>query len=189
MFSIVLRKFSSFGDRYAVTLFKVAQDAKQVKEVSADLKYITELSTVSQDFKVLLSDPTIHRDQVKNILTELGSMAEFCETTNRILNLMNNNKRLNYLLEVAKTYEIHVRTLDKKEAVKVISAEVLTDEEKKEVGKALQDLDKTKKYELNFAVDPSILGGLQLYFPNAFMELSLKSRYDKIKVEVANIGI
>jgi F-type H+-transporting ATPase subunit delta len=189
MFSVVLRKFSSFGDRYAITLFRAAQGANQLKEVSGDMKYILELYTASPDFKVLLTDPTIGRAKTIDILNDLGTKALFCETTSRVMKLMANNKRLNYLAEVAKTYEIHVKSLEKKETVRVVSADQLGDDEKKEVQKALQEMDKNKKYELTFSVDPSILGGLQLYFPSAFMELSLRSRFDKIKEEVSNIGV
>ena len=107
----------------------------------------------------------------------------------KTLQLMNNNKRLNYLQEVTKTFEVHVKSLDKKETVRVVSAENLNDDEKGQVQSALQEMDKSKKYELTFDVDKSILGGLQLYFPAAFMELSLKSRIDKIRDEVSSISI
>ena len=189
MFSAVLRDFSRFGDRYAITLFKVAQSAKQVSEVSGDLKYMEELHAASPDFKVLLADPTIHKGKMLEILADLGSKGQFCETTNKMLKLMADNKRLNYLTEVFKTYEMHVRSLEKKEVVRVVSAEGLSEEEKKQVEAALVEMDKSKKYELTFAVEPSIMGGLQLYFPTAFMELSLKSRYSKIRDEVAMLGV
>jgi ATP synthase F1 delta subunit len=189
MFSLVLRKFSSFGDRYAITLFTIAKEAKQVKEVSSDMKYILDLYEQSPDFKVLTTDPTISRPKVQSILHEIGVKAGFSDTTNRMLDLMGANKRLNYLREVAKSYELHAKSLERKESVKVVSAEDLTDEEKRQVQEALKEMDKSKKYDLNFSVDPSILGGLQLYFPTAFMELSLKSRFDKIKDEVSSIGV
>lgn len=184
----MLRKFSKFGDRYAITLFKAAESAKQLNEVSVDMKYLSELYSASPDFKVLITDPTINKAKLLDILADLGKKAEFCQTTNRMLDLMANNKRLNYLGEVFKIYDMHMKTLEKKETVKVVSAEALSEGEKKEVQGALQELDKTKKYELTFTVEPSILGGLQLYFPTAFMELSLKSRYDKIRDEVSNIA-
>ena len=189
MFSVILRNFSSFGERYGITLLNVAQATNQIKEVSGDVKYLSELYSTSHDFRVLMSDPTVHKGKLIEILNELGTKALFCDTTNKVLKMMADNKRLNYLAEVMKNFEAKVKALEKKETVKVISADSLTDEEKKEVIKALQEMDKTKKYELNFAVDPSILGGLQLYFPTAFMELSLKSRYDKIKEEVSTIGL
>ena len=157
--------------------------------MSEDLKYMTELYSISPEFKVLVTDPTIHRGKLLEILADLGTKSQFCETTKRMLQLMANNKRLNYLSEVSKTYELHVRSLEKKEVVRVVSAEKLGEEEKKQVEAALVEMDKSKKYELTFDVEPSIMGGLQLYFPTAFMELSLKSRYDKIRDEVSTIGI
>lgn len=189
MLSRVIRSFTSFGDRYAVTLFSTSQHANQVKEVAADMKYIQELLAASPDFKVLLTDPTINKTTLGGILDDLGKKAQFCTTTMKMLHLMNSNKRLNYVPEVTKTFEVHVKSLDKRETVRVVSAEGLNDEEKGQVQSALQDMDKTKKYELTFDVDPSILGGLQLYFPAAFMELSLKSRLDKLRDEVSSISV
>jgi F-type H+-transporting ATPase subunit delta len=189
MLSRVIRNFTSFGDRYAITLFSSAQQANQVKEVAEDIVYIKELISASPDFKVLLTDPTINKVKLATILDELGKKAQFCQTTQRMLQMMNNNKRLNYLSEVAKTFEAHVKSLDKRETVRVVSAETLNDEEKKQVEQALQEMDKSKKYELTFDVDSKLLGGLQLYFPAAFMELSLRSRLDKIRDEVSNIVV
>ena len=130
MFSVLLRNFSSFGDRYAITLFKSAQAANQIKEVSSDMKYISDLLAESDDFKVLITNPTIQRPVLLGILDDIGKKALFCESTSKMLQLMAENKRLNYLGEVAKTYESHVKSLEKKEVVKVISAEALTEEEK-----------------------------------------------------------
>lgn len=189
MLSRVIRNFTTFGDRYAITLFTTAQQANQVKQVSEDIAYIKELISASPDFKVLLTNPTINKTKLNGILDELGKKAQFCQTTQRVLLMMSNNKRLNFLPEVAKTFEEHAKSLDKKESVRVVSAETLSDEEKSEVNKALQDMDKSKKYELTFDVDSRIMGGLQLYFPAAFMELSLKSRLDKIRDEVSNIVV
>jgi F0F1-type ATP synthase delta subunit len=61
----------------------------------------------------------------------------------------------------------------------------LSPEEEKQVEASMTGFSSDAKYDLNFEVDPAILGGLQLYFPTAFMDLSLKSRLDKIKEEVS----
>jgi len=41
-----------------------------------------------------------------------------------------------------------------------------------------------KEFKLEFTIDPSIKGGLQMYTETEFMDMSLQSRLDKLKAEV-----
>jgi len=41
-----------------------------------------------------------------------------------------------------------------------------------------------KEFKLEFTVDPTIKGGLQMYTETEFMDMSLQSRLDKLKSEV-----
>lgn len=189
MITKIFRRFSLIGDRYSQTLFKSAADYGDLEKVGVDMKYILELHKSSPDFKVLLTDPTIAKAKISEIMDDLAAKANFSETTRRMIHLLLANKRLSAFPEIAKNYEQHLKEREKKETVRVVAATSLTDAEKLDVQKALEENDSSKKYELTFEIDTSILGGLQLYFPTAFMDLSLRSRLEKIKEEVGSIAI
>ncbi|CAG9324797.1 unnamed protein product [Blepharisma stoltei] len=189
MITKVFRRFSLLSDRYAQTIFKAAGEHGEIEKVSEDMKFITELHNTSPEFKAILVDPTIKKTKVNEILEELGDKANFTDTTKKLIQLLLVSKRLFEIPDIAKSFENQLKEREKKETVKVVSATPLSDTEKLDVQKALQDHDKTKKYELSYDVDPSILGGLQLYYPTAFMDLSLRSRLAKIKEEVGNLAV
>lgn len=44
-----------------------------------------------------------------------------------------------------------------------------------------------KEFTLDFTVDPAIKGGLQMYTETEFMDMSLSSRLDKLKVEISKM--
>jgi len=44
-----------------------------------------------------------------------------------------------------------------------------------------------KQFQLEFTVDPSIKGGLQMYTETEFMDMSLSSRLDRLKNEVEKL--
>jgi hypothetical protein len=44
-----------------------------------------------------------------------------------------------------------------------------------------------KEFLLEFTVEPSIKGGLQMYTETEFMDMSLSSRLDKLKSEVSKL--
>lgn len=41
-----------------------------------------------------------------------------------------------------------------------------------------------KEFQLEFTIDPTIKGGLQMYTETEFMDMSLASRLDRLKSEV-----
>lgn len=179
---------TNIGERYALTLLKVAEEDQSLQKVAEDMKFVEQLYAESKDFKVLITDPTIKKSEQQKLLHELMEQANFAPATRKVIDLLSENKRLNSLNDMAKRYKEYMLAKEKREVVKVVSATVLNDQEKKEVENALRDYDPSKKYELSYDVDASILGGVQLYFPTAFMDLSLRSRLEKIRDELAGIA-
>jgi len=76
--------------------------------------------------------------------------------------------------------------LTKEEKISIISALELTSQERAEVQKALESNpdNEGKIFIIDYTVNPNIIGGLQMYTENKFMDLSLSSRLDRIKEEV-----
>lgn len=182
------RCFSIVSGRYSVTLYSSAVRAQELEKVAEDMKYLGELFAASPEFKVLTTDPTIKRQQLSGVLEEFFTKAGFAVTTKRTLALMMANQRLDVLQKVASEFGELLRAREKKEEVKIVSGDELSPAEKKEVEDALKQFDRSKTYSLSFGVDKAIIGGLQLYFPTAFMDLSLRSRLDKIKEELGNFA-
>ena len=179
---------TNIGERYALTLLKVAEEDQSLQQVAEDMKFVEQLYAESKDFKVLITDPTIKKSEQQKLLHEVMEEANFATASRRVIELLSENKRLNSLNDMAKRYKEYMLAKEKREVVKVVSATALNDQEKDEVEAALRDYDTSKKYELSYDVDASILGGVQLYFPTAFMDLSLRSRLEKIRDELAGIA-
>ena len=179
---------TNIGERYALTLLKVAEEDQSLQQVAEDMKFVEQLYAESKDFKVLITDPTIKKSEQQKLLHEVMEEANFATASRKVIELLSENKRLNSLNDMAKRYKEYMLAKEKREIVKVVSATALNDQEKDEVEAALRDYDPSKKYELSYDVDASILGGVQLYFPTAFMDLSLRSRLEKIRDELAGIA-
>ena len=78
---------------------------------------------------------------------------------------------------------------NKEEKITIISAEPLTSSEEAEVLEALRANPQNagKDFQLDFTVDPAIKGGLQMYTETEFMDMSLASRLDKLRVEITRL--
>ena len=88
-----------------------------------------------------------------------------------------------HIHEIAQKYHKLYSILNKEEKITVISAYELGQGERDQVLSALKANPENsgKEFQLEFQVDESILGGLQMYTESEFMDMSLASRLDKVR--------
>ena len=104
--------------------------------------------------------------------------ADVATTTVRFIEVLAENKRLMFIKEVSERYQklyIQASKAEKISKVQIISAYKLTGEEEQQVLQALRanPQSKGKDFVLEFKIDESIIGGLQMYTESEFMDLSL----------------
>ena len=68
------------------------------------------------------------------------------------------------------------------------SNQSLSDQQKKELTATLTSKYGHSNYTVVYEVEPTILGGLQVYFGNTYLDCSLASRIQKIRQEVQTIS-
>ena len=108
----------------------------------------------------------------------------------RFLTVLAENKRLNQINDIAEKYAKLYQEFNKEEKITIISASDLTEDQKSQVVSALQanPQNEGKQFTIDYEVDESIMGGLQMYTESEFMDMSLASRYDRISNEVSKLG-
>jgi F-type H+-transporting ATPase subunit O len=128
----------------------------------------------------------LNSTQISAFVNELAICGSFCKTTVKFCELLGKNKRFMYINEIAKKYCRSYLLLTKEEKISIIAAQELTAQEKADVKNALESNPENegKIFIIDYSVNPNIIGGLQMYTENKFMDLSLTSRLDKIKEEV-----
>ena len=120
----------------------------------------------------------------------LKELADFNPLTIKFMEILAANKRLSMINDVATRYAKLYKTLNKEEKITIISADELSSDEKSEVLAALQaNPDNSgKEFTLDFTLDPTIKGGLQMYTETEFMDMSLSSRIEKLKSEISKLS-
>lgn len=79
--------------------------------------------------------------------------------------------------------------MNREEKITIISAEELNDSERAEVLSALEanPQNQGKQFQLDFTIDPTIKGGLQMYTETEFMDMSLATRLGVLKSEIGRL--
>lgn len=120
----------------------------------------------------------------------LKETAPFSDTTLNFLTVLADNKRLNFISEIADKYIKLYQAENKEEKITIISAEALSSDQKSQVVAALQanPQNEGKQFTIDYEVDETIMGGLQMYTESEFMDMSLSSRLDRIQAEVSKLA-
>ncbi|EAS04935.2 ATP synthase F1, delta subunit (macronuclear) [Tetrahymena thermophila SB210] len=177
----------SIHGKYAGVLFSSASSNKSLNKVAEDMKYFNQLYKESEVFKSFLNNVSLKRNQQRDIISALGK-TNFNPATNNLLETLIENKRLDSLPKIAEKYMDYYRILNKQESITIISAQELTAAEKQKVEQGLKKGNANVQFTVVYQVDPAILGGLQMYSGNNFLDCSLLSRVNKLKTEIAKIS-
>lgn len=172
--------------KYSQTLFVTSSMANDLFNAYNDMLYILDVYNSLPEFKTIKNNAGLSLTQISGFCNEIAECGNFCQTTRAFLALVAENKRFNHIDEIAHKYIKLYQLLSKEEKITIISAQELNDHQKDDVKKALlsNPENEGKTFIIDYSVNPSILGGLQMYSENKFMDLSLNSRVEKLKDEV-----
>lgn len=177
--------------RYANVLFTSASQKGALFSVYEDMMYLSELYKHSEMFRHFTENAGVGLKEIQELNKALQSVAEFNDVTMHFLTVLAENKRLIYIKEIAGKYQKLYQQFNKEEKITIISAEELSQGQRSEVLAALQANPQNagKAFTIEYQVDQSIHGGLQMYTESEFMDMSIASRMMRINEEVAKLSL
>jgi len=107
------------------------------------------------------------------------------------LEVLAENKRLTYIRHIADRYAKFYQEFNKEEKVTIISAKELNDSQKADVLSALKanPHNQGKEFTVEYEIDETILGGLQMYTESEFMDMSLQSRLARLNNDIGKLSV
>ena len=150
------------------------------------MKYLNSLYETVPSIRILASNAGLNNKQVNEFSDKMANCGEFCQTTLKFLYLVAKNRRYMYINDIAKKFVKSYLLLTKEEKITIISAYELSESEKNSVKEALSGNkdNEGKTFVIDYNINPLIIGGLQMFTSDRFMDMSLSSRIDKLKDEV-----
>lgn len=175
------------AQRYANALMQVAVERNEVEVILEDVRLINNTLQNSRELVLFLKSPIIKRDKKMNVLTELFSN-KVNELTLTFIEVMTRKNRENILPAVfpafIKRYNEYAGIVD----VEVASAEVLSESEKNDLQKALEQ--KTdKKIQLHLSEDKSLKGGLKIRIDDTVIDGTVKHKLEQLESLFYNAGM
>lgn len=170
---------ASLAGRYALALFELATEQKQLEAVGASLASVKQALAESEDFRKLTTSPLIGRDEaVKAVGATAGAM-KLDPVTANFLGVLAKNRRLGQLSSVIRAFDTLSARHRGEIKAEVTSAHPLDDAQVEALRKNLRTRMGTD-IAIDLNIDPAILGGLVVKIGSRMIDGSIRTKLNNL---------
>lgn len=165
--------------RYALALYKVAEEKGKVEEYLKDLREIIKIIKSDENFIKIIKHPQINTSRKREIFT-LAFKGKIDEELLSFLIILINKGRILYLEEKVKEMEkIHLERQNKLVAEVITAIPLIEQERDKLIAKLQYKYD--KKIILKEKIDESVIAGVYVRVGDDVIDGTIKSKLKEIK--------
>jgi F-type H+-transporting ATPase subunit delta len=172
---------AGLAGRYALALYDLADEAKQLDAVAADLVRLRSMIDDSEDLRRLISSPLVSRAQQAKAMDELVGQAGIGDLTRRFVRIVASNRRLFKLHSIIEVFNRMLADRRGELTAEVTSARPLSPQQAEAVNAALRGA-VGRKVSMDIKVDPKLLGGLKVKVGSRLVDASLASKLQRLQL-------
>ncbi|GJE56592.1 ATP synthase subunit delta [Methylobacterium thuringiense] len=172
---------SGVAGRYALALFELARDEKQIDEVARHLDQFDALYNESDDLRRLVRSPAYTAEQQRPAIEAILAKAGIDGIAANFIKLTAANRRLFALPDMIRGYREKVRESKGIVRAEVRVAEKPSDALIQEIAATLREV-AGSEIELDLKVDPSLIGGIVVKIGSRMVDASLRTKLNGIRL-------
>ena len=162
------------GSRYAEALFAIAKEQGNIDQLEEELQAVNQVIAGSRELQKVLYHPQITPEEKKEIVKNIFT-GRVSQITNNFLYLMIDHKREMFLKDIVTYFTEMANRARNLVQVQVTSAVELDADQRKELNEVLEKIT-CKKVRAEYAIDPSLIGGVVVRIGDRVIDGSVKSR-------------
>jgi len=179
-----LSKNKRFSDTsvnsYSLALYELAEESRSINEIEEQSYAFINLILKSNDFKLLIIDPTSKKEDQLNIIMKISEKYKLNNLLTKFLSFLAVKRRLFFVEKILKNF-IEICSKKRGEIIaKLTAAKELNDNE---INNIKEELTKnfSSKIKLQYKFDPSLIGGLIIQVGSTMIDTSIKNKLQQIE--------
>jgi F-type H+-transporting ATPase subunit delta len=170
---------ASLAGRYALALFELARDEKQLETVSKSLGAVRQALSDSDDFRALTTSPLVGRAQSAKAIAAAAGAMKVDPLTRNFLGVLAANRRLSQLGAIIRSYNLLVARHRGEITAEITSARPLDDAQVDAI-KANLRTRMGRDIAVDLSVDPAILGGVVVKIGSEMIDGSIRTKLNNL---------
>ena len=179
-----MSKRKGFSDtsvgRYSLALYELAEESNSINEIEKDSLSIIQLISNSDDFNLLIKDPTNKKEDQLNVLLKISEKFKINNLLTKFLSFLISKRRFFYVEKILKNFLMICSKNRGEISAKLTVAKELNENE---VNKIKDGLTKNfgSNVKLNYNYDPDLIGGLIMQVESVMIDTSIKNKLQQIE--------
>lgn len=171
--------------RYGTALADVVLKKGETDTVKSELETWEEMMASNSDLMSAFRNPVIAHLDKEKVLESLIARTKPTRTTANFLRVLLRNSRLTELAEINDKFAATLEERAGRVVAEVVSARELSEDHKRELRSNIEKLT-GKHVQLNFGIDPSIIGGVVTRVGSTVYDGSVRTQLENLREQLVN---
>ena len=174
-------KFSnSTSKSYALALYELAKENSELNKVEDGMNALRNLLNESFDFKEMISNPVISKEEKNKVVAGIADQYNFGNTLKKFLGFLAIKNRLFFLDRIINSF-LNFASSDRGELkAKLLSSKKLSEKELEKIQKELSE-DFQSTIKIDYKHDPGLIAGLVIQIGSIMVDTSIKSKLRQLQ--------
>ena len=171
---------NSTSKSYALALYELAKENSELNKVEDGMDGLKALLSESSDFKEMILNPTITKEEKNKVIIKMVDKYDFCQTLKKFLSFLTIKNRLFFLNQIIDSF-LNFVSSDKGELkAKLLSSKELS---KTELEKIRNELSKDfqSPIKIDYKHDPDLIVGLVIQVGSVMVDTSIKTQLRQLQ--------
>ena len=171
---------NSTSKSYALALYELAKENSELNKVEDEMNGIKALLSKSSDFKEMILNPTVTKEEKNKVIIKIVDQYNFCQTLKKFLGFLTTKNRLFFLNQIIGSFLDLISSNKRELKAKLLSSKKLS---KTELEKIRNELSKDfqSPIKIDYKHDPDLIGGLVIQVGSVMVDTSIKSKLKQLQ--------
>lgn len=175
-------KLANTAKKYAEALFEVTENLNTTNSVIDDVNLISDTFCENSELRTFMSNPIIKLEDKKDVIKQIFE-GKVSETAINLLYLLADNSRFDAISEIKNAYTELNNQKQNLMTVKAVTAVEMKDYLKEKLKRKLEEK-LSKQVEIEYSIDPEIVGGMIVEIDGKTIDNSVVTKLKNIKKQL-----
>ena len=171
---------NSTSKSYALALYQLAQENSELEKIENEMNSLKKLLIGSSDFREMISNPTVRKEEKTEVVMEISKKYSFCQTLEKFLGFLTIKNRLFFLNQIIESFLNFLSKTKGELKAKLLSSKELSKVEIEKIEKELS-LDFKSPIKVEYKHEPSLIGGLIIQVGSIMVDNSIKNKLRQLE--------
>lgn len=173
---------------YGDALFEAAREAGRMDDMYEEVLELQKLLQANEELQKMMENPKVIREDKENVI-ETVFRGRISDEIVELMKLMIAKGRYSNIESVFDYFIGLVKEEKKIGIAYVITAVELTDGQKDEIVRRLLETTRYESFEMNYAVDASLIGGMVIRIGDRVVDSSIKTKLYELSKSLRKIQV